>query len=237
MSGFSKSLHKIEDPYAYLALNVFLQAFRDVRAYFSGDGTPEEIAEGKVSLEWLKRMDGNFTVLALSTRRPIETVHQLCMRKIHEIKKEAMRDIEFKKNLIRGQKVEREILKWVRKNVGEAKIMEGYFPDYDIHCPDVGNIEVKEDRMAHGTGNYAIEFEYKGKPSGIAKTKAETYILVDYEYVVMIPTYFLKELVQKSHTTNMGWEKKAKGYLIPREKVLNSPVAKVVERWFDLWLK
>ena len=37
-------------------------------------------------------------------------------------------------------------------------------------------IEVKSDRRAYETGNLAIEYKYKGCPSGIRKTEAEYYI-------------------------------------------------------------
>ena len=135
--------------------------------------------------------------------------------------------------------MEKEILSWVKQNFNkDARIMEGYFPEYDIHCPDVGNIEVKEDRMAHGTGNYAIEkASTEGYPSGISVTTAEMFCQVDYEYVTFIPTYCLKELVKGSTLYNMGFGKGTKGWLIPRNLVLNHPAAKVMERWFELWLK
>ena len=237
MSGFSRSLQRIENPYCYLAICVFFQAFSDIKTYFSGECTPEEAEEAKRTIRWIKKMEGNFRVLAGGTDIPLDNFHQMCLWKINDIKKKAMKDKEFKKTLDRAQKVEREILKWIRETIGEAKIMEGYYPEYDINCPALGNIEVKEDRMAHGTGNYAIEFECNEKPSGIDITTAETYILVDYEYVVIIPTFFLKELTKKALITNMGYKKSARGYLVSRYDILSSPVVSVIERWFDLWLK
>lgn len=236
MSGFSRSLLRIKDPYCYLAICVFDQAFNDIKLYFSGEGTPEEQEEGKKTIRWIKRLEGNFRILAGGTDISLDNFHQMCLWKIGNIKKEVMRDKEFKKTLDRAQRVERKLLPWIRENIGDAKIMEGYYPEYDYLCPAAGNIEVKEDRMAHGTGNYAIEFECGGKPSGIEVTTAETYILVDYEYVVVIPTYFLKELTKESLMTNMGHKREAKGYLVSRDKVLSSPVVNVTERWFDLWL-
>jgi hypothetical protein len=52
-----------------------------------------------------------------------------------------------------------------------------YFPDWDIKaiCPRTGKImtfEVKFDEMSDETGNVAIEYESRGKPSGISTTRA-----------------------------------------------------------------
>ena len=43
----------------------------------------------------------------------------------------------------------------------KATIIEGYCKTGDIY------FEVKEDLLAHRTGNVCFEYEYKGKPSGI----------------------------------------------------------------------
>lgn len=115
---------------------------------------------------------------------------------------------------------------------------EGYNSDYDIKGKD-GSIEVKEDRMAHQTGNYALEYEtHDGKPSGYAGTKATIFCLVDWEYVTLIDTWFLKQMINTMEVkkqVEMGQEfpdGRNKGWLIPREKILNCPVATVLERWF-----
>ena len=111
---------------------------------------------------------------------------------------------------------------------------------YDIICEKVGNVEVKEDLLADHTGNYAIEFEnYAKKPSGINGTQAGQFVLVDREYVIIMETeslrYMLKEMKYKK-TVNMGFTQeegvRCRGWLIPRDTILLSPYASVMERWF-----
>lgn len=62
-------------------------------------------------------------------------------------------------------------------------------------------IEVKADKIAKRTGNVFIEYESRGKPSGIAKTEAEFYCFVVEDLVVFIPTEKLKTLIKKHYKT------------------------------------
>jgi|TARA_R110000851_G_scaffold109897_3_gene232343 hypothetical protein len=61
-------------------------------------------------------------------------------------------------------------------------------------------VEVKTDRLAAKTGNLAIEFKYKGKPSGILTTKADEWFFVVLEedgsvrYRFNVPTARLKKI-------------------------------------------
>ena len=154
-------------------------------------------------------------------------------------------DVQFKKKIDRARKVELEILKWYKKNYDpDVKMTKEYHSEYDIISPLVDNIEVKEDRMAVYTGNYAIEFENGlGQPSGLGITTAGHYVLVDYKNVVIMATeslkYILSGMKYKS-VVNMGYKtlegKTAKGWLLPKDKVLASGLAIVLDRWFPLWL-
>lgn len=52
-----------------------------------------------------------------------------------------------------------------------------YFPDWDLcaECKRTGlqiTFELKNDELASQTGNVGIEFESRGRPSGIARTQA-----------------------------------------------------------------
>ena len=64
-------------------------------------------------------------------------------------------------------------------------------------------IEVKREMKVSTTGNIAVEFECRGRPSGIAKTKAHwwAYVLEGDKYghdiVIMIRTARLKQLARE----------------------------------------
>ena len=89
MPKYSKSFVKVGNPYCLLALNVFLEAFRDIECYLRGEGTLEERLAGKESIVWIREMKGNFKILAGSSDYSIEEFHQLCIRRINDIKREA----------------------------------------------------------------------------------------------------------------------------------------------------
>ena len=62
-------------------------------------------------------------------------------------------------------------------------------------------VEVKEDFQAGKTGNIAVEYECRGKPSGIAVTKAD-FIAYKVHYrgrykIYYIPTQKLKEMIRE----------------------------------------
>ena len=152
-----------------------------------------------------------------------------------------MKDLEWRRKIEKARYIEREILKWYRKKVdGLVSLASSHEATYDIFCPKVGNVEVKEDRIAHQTKNYAIEYEdAEGKPSGIEITTAKQFVIVDWECVVFIATESLKYLINESKTKRiieMGYTttngKQAKGWLIHRDEILLSPYAKVRKRWF-----
>jgi hypothetical protein len=124
----------------------------------------------------------------------------------------------------------------------KAYLVDGYCQERDIVSEVMGDIEVKEDRMAHVTGNYAIEFENgHGEPSGIMGTQAKHFVLVDNERVSIMATeslrYIIRELKVKT-TIEMGERfdngKRCRGWLIPIEKILSSPYVEVIPRWFPV---
>jgi hypothetical protein len=152
-----------------------------------------------------------------------------------------MQNTEWEDKIKRAREVEREILLWYRQTDPQAKLTEGYNADCDIIGPK-GSIEVKEDRMAHQTGNYALEYEtHDGRPSGYAGTKANIFALVDWEYVCLMDIHVLKDIINSMEikkSINMGQVftdgKTNKGWLIPREKILNNGSVTVMERWFPV---
>lgn len=63
-------------------------------------------------------------------------------------------------------------------------------------------VEVKRDYMAAKTGNLFVEFESRGKPSGLATTRADFWaFILDGERVIILPTEFLKRVCRKIFKT------------------------------------
>ncbi len=80
-------------------------------------------------------------------------------------------------------------------------------------------IEVKRDLMAKKTGNIFIEYESRGKPSGIAKTEAKFYCIALEDIYIIITTAKLKRLVRPylftTRDVNGGDNNTSKGILFP----------------------
>jgi hypothetical protein len=152
-----------------------------------------------------------------------------------------MQDVEYKALINRSKYIEYQICKWYKENVDQkTKMAIPSTKAYDIVCPAVENIEVKEDRLADKTDNYAFEMEDQtGLPSGLACTTAGEFVLVDSTHVIRGKTtsfLFLirecerKKMIQMGYTTLEG--KRAWGYLLPVSTVLSSPYVDVMARWF-----
>ena len=152
-----------------------------------------------------------------------------------------MLDESWQRKINQARWVEAQILKWYQENVDQTAVFPSNHTDkYDIICKAIGNVEVKEDLLVDHTGNYAIEFKnYEGEPSGINVTEAKQFILVDRKHVIIFETESLKYLLNKlgyKKTVDMGYTtpdgKRCRGWLIPQDKILLSPYATVIERWF-----
>jgi hypothetical protein len=98
-----------------------------------------------------------------------------------------------------------------------------------LQNPNV-KIEVKKDDWAIKSGNIAIEFESRGKPSGILKTESDFWCqVVGNFFVLMMPVPFLKFVYEKYkddtfHVKSMG-DRNADG--VPTSKAILIP-------WFEL---
>ena len=93
-----------------------------------------------------------------------------------------------------------------------------------------GKIEIKTERSWwRKTGNIAIEYEYRGKPSGIYKTESDYWFhrleLKEGEFCTLVfPTKILKGIVDKYKgklTKNVGDNKASKCVLIPIKEIFN----------------
>lgn len=66
-------------------------------------------------------------------------------------------------------------------------------------------VEVKFDRKAHQTGNYAIELMYRGKPSGLSTSEAHKWVLCSVEGCWEVDTSVLKDVTKRSCFVNSEW--------------------------------
>jgi hypothetical protein len=91
-------------------------------------------------------------------------------------------------------------------------------------------IEVKRDAWAFRSGNIAIEFESRGKPSGIAKTIADYWAFIlsgEYKdcFILIIEINKLKEIsrayYKKGSIKQMGDNNTSKSVLVPLKELFN----------------
>lgn len=85
----------------------------------------------------------------------------------------------FKKDLEVAKTTEKEVAEILTKNLGATILSFETTGAYDIlACLDGKDtsFEVKEDFICKSTNNVGLEFEYRGKPSGIMKSIADYYI-------------------------------------------------------------
>jgi hypothetical protein len=95
-------------------------------------------------------------------------------------------------------------------------------------------VEIKTDLIAHKTGNVAIEFEYRNKPSGISKTNADYYAFIFPNaqvgtMITLIETNELKAFARKYYADKknikcVGDDKAAKVILIPLQRFLRDVI-------------
>lgn len=97
-----------------------------------------------------------------------------------------MGNYDFSKDLKVAQKTEKEIAALIERCLGkdEVLIRFGTNKDYDImfaYNDKAYTVEIKEDFMCKQTGNVCVEYESRGKPSGINATKAMMYFYKIHE--------------------------------------------------------
>jgi hypothetical protein len=86
-------------------------------------------------------------------------------------------------------------------------------------------IEVKKDLQAHKTGNIFVEYESRGKPSGLATSEAEYYCyFLSDEHFVIIESDRFKSICRNLLNTNRdikgGDSNTSKGILLPIKYLL-----------------
>ena len=129
----------------------------------------------------------------------------------------------FKEDLEEGKVVEEYILSGIKKKYPQAKIMEGYFKEYDIIIPEINQtVEVKSDKKSLETGNYVVEISFNGKPSALSTTTADWWVFYDSVCEVWIkPDYIWKavEGLPIREFVGKGDSKPKKAYLCPKEYI------------------
>ena len=117
---------------------------------------------------------------------------------IKELRKSDFSITKFEKDLSYGKKHEKMVMKSLEK------------------------YELKTDRMAHNTGNVYVEFQSRGKDSGIRTSKSNTWIFKivsakdTHLFSVHIPLSRLRRLVSKDYRVVPGGDNlTSKGYLVP----------------------
>jgi hypothetical protein len=89
------------------------------------------------------------------------------------------------------------------------------------------SFEIKSDFMAHRTGNIAIEFQCRGKDSGIRKTESKhwVYKITEPDIIIVFSTEKLRKFVEDNmgnYKVIMGGDdKSSKMMLIPLKEILN----------------
>ena len=130
----------------------------------------------------------------------------------------------FDKDLLESQKDFKIISKFLLSK-GATNIIENHDKRFDISfvLGKEYTIEIKHDYKYSQTGNIAIEFESRGKPSGISTSIANLwgYILGDDFYVMTINS--LKKMINDNNFKSVkgGDDYSSKMYLVPFEKFKN----------------
>lgn len=143
-----------------------------------------------------------------------------------------MPNYDFKKDWQVARKTEQEVTRWLEKHRKMKLIDECDNNEYDIRMRLPSGIsvkiEVKEDFTCEKTGNVGLEWECRGKPSGISVSQADMYIYKIHRpdgkkglYVIGVDS--LKRMVDNKlyHREVVGGDpdSNSKNYLFKLEKI------------------
>jgi len=135
----------------------------------------------------------------------------------------------FKRDLKRGQKVERKVLEMVRLQYPEAYIVKGYCKEGDIYIPPPVDswVEVKSDQKSKYTGNLVIEIEFDGKPSALSTTKSYRWVFYTGEEYIITSPERIREVVKDMRPakfTGKGDTKSKLAYLVKKKLIMDSAI-------------
>lgn len=101
-------------------------------------------------------------------------------------------------SLAEGEATEREFLLMLRVLYPAARKIEGAYKFGDLIIPELDNmlVEVKRDIISDRTGNFAVEYSFRGKPSGLATTKAAAWVVADEQDFYCFKTAELRRFLR-----------------------------------------
>ncbi len=100
--------------------------------------------------------------------------------------------------LATGEENEQEFLVLLLQIDPDAKKISGNYKYADFKLPNYQDctVEIKKDYKSHYTGNFYFEYNCFGKPSGLAVTTAELWVMTDREYFYLFDTEKLKNFMR-----------------------------------------
>lgn len=125
-----------------------------------------------------------------------------------------MSNYSFHKDLHRAKKTEMDVANYLAEATKTNIKILNDTKEFDIVLERVGKnyvIEVKEDFMAAKTGNVAVEYECRGKPSGISVTKADVYAYVIHENTGVRNLHLIESKVLKKAINKKMYHRKVVG--------------------------
>lgn len=129
--------------------------------------------------------------------------------------------MSFFKDLKFGHGYEKKALEYFEYT--SVEIPQGKCKGYDFILDGTIKVEVKADRLAQRTGNIAIEYKSRGKPSGLSTTEAYYYIYFVERYsnneCYILPVEILKQLTTNSITVMGGDNRSSALYLLSLKKI------------------
>jgi hypothetical protein len=100
-------------------------------------------------------------------------------------------------------------------------------------------IEIKRDLKSDETGNFAFEYWSWGKPSGLATTLADIWVMVDTKAYYLCTTERLKEFLRANwqllHKVNAGDSKASKCVLVRKCDIVTYVSPRIISRTPEYW--
>jgi len=131
----------------------------------------------------------------------------------------------FEKSLYIGKNVEQIVCDKINKKYPKAHVIQEYCKGYDIFVPETNmKIEVKQDKKSNYSGNFVVETEFNGKPSGISTTEADYWVFYDGSCFIWITPDRLAQVttpLRQVTFTGRGDDKPKKAYLVKKESIMS----------------